>query len=391
MPDQPTTDDKRQSTSRHAEAAAAVLEWYGWHRRRLPWRAEPAAKPNPYHVWLSEIMLQQTTVATVEKRFGEFIRRWPNIRKLAGADRGEVMEAWAGLGYYARARNLHACAIEVVENHRGRFPDTESGLRSLPGIGSYTAASIAAIAFGQRAVVVDANIERVAARWEGITTPLPSAKREIRAVVDALTPGPDEVGEDGRHPAGDFAQALMDIGADVCTPPRKAAGGLTGPKCDVCPLHSTCLGRLGDPASIPARKPKGERPVRRGFAIVAEDARGRLLMRRRGDEGMLGGMLVFPGDHWADGSKDKADYPLEEDPVLADLLDAGETVEVGAKVGHVFSHFRLELTVVKVALEDGWAAPGAAESWLAIPKDELSEAALPTVVRKAARAAGYEA
>ena len=373
------TAARPRSSKRHRDAAAAALAWYAANRRRLPWRAGPGERPDPYRVWLSEVMLQQTTVATVEGYFAGFIRRWPTIRDLAAADRNEVMEAWAGLGYYARARNLHACAVQVVEQHGGRFPETEAELRRLPGIGDYTAAAVAAIAFGQKAVVVDANIERVAARWAAIETPLPAAKAEIRAVVDAMTP----------DRAGDFAQALMDIGAGICTAPGRGGGGVSAPDCPVCPLHDTCKGRLKDPAALPVKKPKAPRPERRGFAVIAEDGAGNLLMRRRGDAGMLGGMLVFPGDHWADGRPGKTDYPLAEDPALARLLEAGKASVLNTKVEHVFSHFRLTLTVVRLAIDDAEDAAG--RHWLAVPKDSLGEAALPTVMRKAARAAGFEA
>ena len=376
------------STDRHADAAAAVLEWYGRSRRKLPWRTEPGERPDPYRVWLSEVMLQQTTVATVKTCFDDFIRRWPSVRDLAAANRDEVMEAWAGLGYYARARNLHACAVAVAGNHGGRFPDSEEELRKLPGIGDYTAAAVAAIAFGRRAVVVDANIERVAARWAAIATPLPGAKAEIRAVVDAMTPG--DAGDGGWHAAGDFAQALMDIGTGICTAPRRRKGGMSAPDCPACPLRPTCLGRLDDPAGFPVKKPKAPRPDRRGFAVVAEDGAGNLLMRRRDDDGMLGGMLVFPGDHWADGRPGKTDYPLDEDPALARLLDAGEAEVLNAGVEHVFSHFRVVLTVVRLSLA-GPADAATGGSWTVVPKDGLKGAALPTVMRKAARAAGYNA
>ena len=374
------TDARPKPSKRHRDAAAAALAWYASNRRRLPWRAEPGERPDPYRVWLSEVMLQQTTVATVEGYFAGFIRRWPTVRDLAAADRGEVMEAWAGLGYYARARNLHACAVEVAESHGGRFPDTEAELRRLPGIGGYTAAAVAAIAFGRRAVVVDANIERVGARWAAIEIPLPAAKAGIRAEVDAMTP----------DRAGDFAQALMDIGAGICTATRRVeGGGASAPRCAICPLRGTCRGRLGNPAALPVRRPRAPRPERRGFAVIAEDGAGNLLMRRRGDDGMLGGMLVFPGDHWADGRPGKTDYPVDENPALAPLLASGEPTVLNARVEHVFSHFRLDLTVVRLAIGDAKTAAGG--PWIAVPKESLRDAALPTVMRKAARAAGFEA
>ena len=375
------------ATQRHREATTAVLEWYQRHRRHLPWRAAPGERPDPYRVWLSEVMLQQTTVAAVEGYFDEFIRRWPAVQDLAAASRDEVMEAWAGLGYYARARNLHACAVAVMEQHGGRFPGTEAELRALPGIGDYTAAAVAAIAFGRRAVVVDANIERVAARWAAIATPLPAARLEIRAVVDALTPRSGDNSGD----AGDFAQALMDIGSGICVAPRRSRGGPAAPDCPLCPLRDTCEGRLGDPAALPARKPKAPRPDRRGFAVIAEDGAGNLLVKRRGNTGMLGGMLVFPGDHWADGRPGKTDYPLGGDPALAGLLASGRAVTLDKKVEHVFSHFRVILTIIRLAIDAPAAGGGSAEPWLTVHRDALESAALPTVMRKAARAAGYNA
>ena len=225
-------------SDRHHAATTALLSWYETHSRVLPWRAPAGSSADPYAVWLSEIMLQQTTVATVKTYFNAFISRWPDVRALAAAPRDDVLAAWAGLGYYARARNLHAAAVTVAEQHDGRFPDTEAGLRALPGIGPYTAAAIAAIAFGRRAVVVDGNIERVTARWQDVQIPLPKAKPTLHAVMDALTP-------DDR--AGDFAQAMMDLGAMVCTPPRrqKADSARSLPDCASCPLHATCLGRKG--------------------------------------------------------------------------------------------------------------------------------------------------
>ena len=220
---------QRRATSRagdcEASIADALFAWYDRERRQLPWRAEPGEAPDPYKVWLSEIMLQQTTVKAVLPRYGLFLRSWPNVGALANADLGEVLAAWAGLGYYARARNLHACARTVVDRHGGRFPTTETELRTLPGIGDYTAAAIAAIAFGEPATPVDGNIERVVARLFAVTTPLPDAKAEIKALAKSLTP---------KKRPGDFAQAMMDLGATLCTPRR--------PACGLCPVRSWCQG-----------------------------------------------------------------------------------------------------------------------------------------------------
>ncbi|CAI8431250.1 MAG: Adenine DNA glycosylase [SAR116 cluster bacterium MED-G04] len=369
------TGKSAKITQRHLDAASAVLNWYDSHRRHLPWRAGPGQPVDPYRVWLSEVMLQQTTVATVRSAFAEFTRRWPGVADLAAASRDEVMEQWAGLGYYARARNLHACAVAVVNDHGGVFPDTEDELRKLPGVGAYTAAAVAAIAFGRRAVVMDGNIERVAARWQAITTLLPAAKPEIHAEVDALTPD---------HRAGDFAQAMMDIGATICTPARKSKGRLSQPDCDACPLFETCMGRQGDPALLPMKKPKTPRPDRFGVAVVAEDEAGNILLERRGDKGMLGGMLVFPGSNWADGTPAQSRYPLEDNQAAKRLLEGGEAVTLNGNVEHIFSHFRVILMVIRVK-------PASGEGWLKVPKNELSGAALPTVMRKVARLAGLEA
>ena len=243
---------QRRATSRagdcEASIADALFAWYDRERRQLPWRAEPGEAPDPYKVWLSEIMLQQTTVKAVLPRYGLFLRSWPNVSALANADLGEVLAAWAGLGYYARARNLHACARTVVDRHGGRFPTTETELRTLPGIGDYTAAAIAAIAFGEPATPVDGNIERVVARLFAVTTPLPDAKAETKALAKTLTP---------KQRPGDLAQAMMDLGATLCTPRR--------PACGLCPVRSWCKGYAdGLAEALPLREAKTERPVRRG-------------------------------------------------------------------------------------------------------------------------------
>ena len=262
--------------------ADAVLAWYDRERRRLPWRAEHGEAPDPYRVWLSEIMLQQTTVKAVLPRYDLFLRRWPDVAALARAELGEVLAAWAGLGYYARARNLHACARVVAERHGGKFPEDEAALRRLPGVGDYTAAAIAAIAFGKRATPVDGNIERVVARLFAVTTPLPAAKTEIRALAETLTP---------ETRSGDFAQAMMDLGATICTPRR--------PACGLCPVRPDCRGYAdGLAEALPYREAKGERPVRRGATFVAVRADGAVLLRERPLHGLLGGMLETPSSPW---------------------------------------------------------------------------------------------
>ncbi|WP_192649563.1 A/G-specific adenine glycosylase [Sphingopyxis sp. OAS728] len=322
-----------------SDFAERLLGWYDRSARALPWRIAPRSggEPDPYRIWLSEVMLQQTTVAAVAGYFARFTERWPTVADLAAADDADVMAAWAGLGYYARARNLLACAREVVRKHGGRFPDSEAGLRALPGIGDYTAASVAAIAFGRPAVVVDANIERVIARHRLIETPLPMAKREIRAVLEPLVP-------DDRP--GDFAQALMDLGATVCTP--------RAPACAICPLMADCRARgRGDIERLPVKPPKKAKPHRHGLAHWIERD-GKLWLVRRPDKGMLGGMRALPGGDWSD-------TPSESGIVSVD---------------HGFTHFDLTLALVRRGAPDA-AAEG--EWW---PIAELDAAGLPTLYRK---------
>ncbi len=278
-----TAEDDRGSV------AEALLAWYGREARALPWRAPPGVRQDPYKVWLSEIMLQQTTVKAVLPRYADFLRRWPGVKALARAELGEVLAAWAGLGYYARARNLHACARVVADEHGGHFPETEAELRKLPGVGGYTAAAIASIAFGVRAAPVDGNIERVIARLFAVETPLPAAKAEIKALAEGLTP---ETG------AGDYAQAMMDLGATICTPRR--------PACGLCPLRPRCRGLAeGIAEQLPYKEEKGERPTRRGAAFVALRRDGAVLLRERPLKGLLGGMLETPIDAMGGGRAER--------------------------------------------------------------------------------------
>ena len=335
-----------------ATVSDMLLDWYDAHARDLPWRARPGAPaPDPYRVWLSEVMLQQTTVAAVKPYFAAFTTRWPNVAALAAAPEEEVMAAWAGLGYYSRARNLVKCARTVAQ--RGGFPDTEEGLRELPGLGAYTAAAVAAIAFDRRAVVVDANVERVVARLFAITDPLPGARKPIRAAADAITP---------ERRAGDFAQAMMDLGATICT--------ARDPKCLLCPLASLCEGRAtGDPARLPTKPPKKPKPVRQGRAFWIEREGAVWLVRREG-KGMLGGMRALPDDGWNARSDGKG-----EPPVATEWRNAG-------LVRHTFTHFGLELAVF--VSRDAGQPEGAGEWW---PIADLDEAGLPTLFAKAARLA----
>ncbi len=337
-----------------------LLYWYDKHARDLPWRLPPGApRPDdaayPYRVWLSEVMLQQTTVAAVKPYFAKFTQIWPTVQDLASASDDEVMAAWAGLGYYSRARNLVKCASEVAE--RGGFPETEAELRELPGLGAYTAAAIAAIAFGKRAVVVDANVERVVSRLFAIDEPLPAARKAIRAHAETITP-------DKR--AGDFAQAMMDLGSNTCT--SKA------PKCLLCPLSDDCKGRkAGDPERLPVKPPKKAKPERRGTAFWIERLNGRareVWLVTRAGTGMLGGMRALPDDGWnarADGSQ-KA--PL-----------TGEWEELGA-VRHTFTHAHLTLAVRRTLVDETPLGEGV---WWAV--ENLEDAGLPTLFAKAARLA----
>ncbi|MET0375855.1 MAG: A/G-specific adenine glycosylase [Rhizorhabdus sp.] len=331
--------------------AENLLAWYDKHRRRLPWRAEPGAPPTePYRVWLSEIMLQQTTVAAVKPYFERFTTRWPTVADLAAADDADVMAAWAGLGYYARARNLIACARTVSGEHGGRFPDSEAALRALPGLGDYSAAAVAAIAFGRRAVVVDANVERVVSRLFAFAEPLPQARPALRRLVDSITP-------DER--AGDFAQAMMDLGSGIC--------GVRAPQCLICPLSAGCAAReIGTPESWPVKAAKRAKPQRRGTAYWIEHD-GRVWLIRRPAKGLLGGMRALPTGPWHDDD----DPGVDEAPVTADWRDAGT-------VAHVFTHFALDLRVMTTMLAHG---SGDGEWW---PIDRIGEAGLPTLFARAA-------
>jgi A/G-specific adenine glycosylase len=331
------------------EAGLRLLAWYDTAARIMPWRTSPEDRkagvlPDPYHVWLSEVMLQQTTVAAVRDYFRRFLARWPTVADLAAADDTEVMGEWAGLGYYARARNLLACARAVVEAHVGQFPDTVEGLRTLPGVGPYTAAAVAAIAFDRPAVVVDGNVERVCARLFGVETAMPAAKPELVRLAGLLTP-------DLRP--GDHAQAMMDLGATICSP-RK-------PACGICPLMTLCAGRQrGIAADLPRKLPKPPKPVRQGVVWVAIRADGAVLVEQRPPRGLLGGMPGFPGDGW-DGAGGAI-------PVAADWRLAGA-------LRHTFTHFHLDLQVM-VARTNGNPERGAFVT-------QFRADDLPTLMRKA--------
>ena len=328
-----------------------LLAWYDANARALPWRVGPAdnalgVRADPYRVWLSEVMLQQTTVPHATPYFLDFTRRWPKVTDLAAAADGDVMAAWAGLGYYARARNLLACARAVADEHAGVFPDTEAGLLALPGVGAYTAAAVAAIAFDRPANVVDGNVERVISRLFAVQDPMPGAKPELKALAATLV-GPDR--------PGDWAQALMDLGATVCRP--------KAPLCDRCPLAETCVARAeGAPETYPRKTAKAERPHRHGVAYVLMQG-DRVGLVRRPDKGLLGGMLALPSSDWGPAPVDGGA------PAAAAWRPAGQ-------IEHVFTHFSLTLRVMR--------ADGAAPDLIWTPIDEAARS-LPSVFLKALR------
>jgi A/G-specific adenine glycosylase len=331
---------------------ADLLAWYDRHRRDLPWRAPAGVRPDPYRVWLSEIMLQQTTVITVAPYFDRFVARWPTVSSLAAAALDEVLHQWQGLGYYARARNLHACARAVAERHDGRFPDDVAGLRALPGIGDYTAAAIAAIAFDRREAAVDGNLERVVARLFAVSEQMPAAKPRLRALARGLVPA-------GRP--GDFAQAMMDLGATICTPRR--------PRCVLCPWQRDCAARAGGFAEdLPARAEKPERPLRHGVVFWLVRGDGAVLLRRREEKGLLGGMIEVPSTPWREASWSGAD-------ALASAPADVKWTPLPGTVQHGFTHFRLDLTILAGTTDappDGiWARP-----------EQFKDYAFPTLTKK---------
>jgi A/G-specific adenine glycosylase len=360
---------RKKSPSPDQEKAAAarpvlLLEWYDRHRRVLPWRPPAGQRPVPYAVWLSEIMLQQTTVKAVGPYFEKFLTRWPDVAALGRASLDDVLRMWAGLGYYSRARNLHACAVAVLREHNGVFPDTEEGLRTLPGIGPYTAAAIAAIAFGRRTMPVDGNIERVVSRLFAIEEPLPQAKPLVRQFAETLL-GEARAGDE-KSRAGDSAQALMDLGASICTPKR--------PACSLCALFEACAARLrGDQESFPRKAAKKTGELRRGAAFVVTRG-GELLVRSRPEKGLLGGMTEVPGSDWRAAQDDED--ALKQTPRLSGVKRWHRKAGV---VTHVFTHFPLELVVYTAHVPARARAPKGMR-W--VPIATLAGEALPNVMRK---------
>lgn len=345
-----------KSTSHlHAET---LLAWYDRHHRDLPWRVAPGRKeqPNPYHVWLSEIMLQQTTVAVVKDYFEKFLVTWPKVESLAAAELDDVLRAWAGLGYYARARNLHKCARQVVYAHRGEFPQTPEALAKLPGIGPYTAAAISAIAFNVPIAAVDGNVERVMARLYAVETPLPGAKDELRALAAELVP---------QYRAGDYAQAVMDLGATICAP-RKA-------NCLICPWAQRCEGRrLGIAETLPRKSARKPKPVRHGVCFWVESDDGAVLLRRRPEKGLLGGMMEVPSGEW---TETESEAYQASGPVNANWR------ALRGKVSHTFTHFHLNLEV-RVARPVARETVVERDGYRWVARENLAGEALPSVMRK---------
>ena len=340
------------------ETAFRLLAWYDEHARHLPWRSPPGEVADPYHVWLSEIMLQQTTVAAVIPYFHKFLQRWPRVEDLAAAPLDDVLAAWAGLGYYARARNLHRCARVVSETLKGRFPSEEAELLKLPGVGAYTAAAIAAIAFDRKATVVDGNVERVTARLFAVSDPLPDAKKILKAQAARLTP---------EQRPGDYAQAMMDLGATVCLPKT--------PKCGLCPLEDLCQGRArGLAAELPRRAPKAARPTRRCVAFWLTDPSGAVLLRRRPETGLLGGMMELPSTPW-----ETRRWDTEQARGFAPVKMTWQPMP--GIVAHTFTHFHLEAEIWAGRLEE--PDSGLDGRWVSM--DDLATQALPSVMRKMLR------
>jgi A/G-specific adenine glycosylase len=337
---------------------AALLDWFDRHRRVMPWRAAKGRRPNPYHVWLSEIMLQQTTVVTVGPYFVKFTGLWPTVADLAAANLDDVLTAWAGLGYYARARNLHKCAQGIMAQHGGKFPKDEAALLALPGIGPYTAAAITSIAFDKPAVAVDGNVERVVSRFDGIEAPLPPSKPAIRAGAARLA--------EGNPRPGDFTQALMELGATVCTP-RK-------PRCGLCPWQNSCTARkAGNAEELPRKLPKKAKPAKTGKVYWILNDKGQVLIQKRGEKGLYGGMYQLPTTEWREAGEASEDHPA--------FVSARALAPVGASVRHSFTHFDLSLEIWQARMAGRTLPEGG--KW--VSATTLHRYALPTLMQKVVR------
>jgi A/G-specific adenine glycosylase len=360
------TGTRRSDKSSHKkirEFRGQLLEWYDRHGRDLPWRAKDGTAANPYHVWLSEIMLQQTTVRAVHDYFIKFIDKWPDIHALAAAGQEEVMQAWAGLGYYARARNLHSCARVVSRELAGVFPKNQQGLRQLPGIGEYTSAAMAAILYNEPATVVDGNIERVTARFFAVTEPLPAAKATLKRQASAFF-------KDYTERPGDLAQALMDLGAAICIP--------KAPRCGLCPVSAHCMGKkAGNAALLPQKSSPGEKPQKFGYVYWIQDKQGRVLVHRRPQKGLLGGMACLPTTAWEERSK-KRPRPNTLFPAAAN--PGGKKA---MRIRHSFTHFDLELELKTLRDHPQIDPPSDGYFWSDV--DQMAEIGLPTVFEKARR------
>jgi A/G-specific adenine glycosylase len=362
------TDDSTSKGGLKSPSAAEIngfrkslLNWYDRNRRSLPWRATQG-QGSPYHVWLSEIMLQQTVVAAVIPYFTKFVEKWPRVEDLAAADTEEVMKEWAGLGYYARARNLHKCARIITHEHNGVFPDTQEGLRDLPGIGEYTSAAIAAIAFDRPATVIDGNVDRVVARYFAVEEPFPEGKKQVRHFAQMLSEGRSD------RP-GDFAQAMMDLGATVCIPKN--------PRCTICPVAAACHGRLaGIQDELPRKALPKAKPHKHGYVYWITDSKGRVLLERRDEVQMMGGMLGLPVSSW-ELSKAK----VAHDPVFSNVLDIRAIK--GIKVMHSFTHF--DLTLAGYAGKVDKTAPFRGPRYVWVAAEDVAKAGLPSLFVKAVK------
>lgn len=353
----PALDHSNPAEISHLVASGRLLAWYDIHRRVLPWRANAGDGIDPYRVWLSEIMLQQTTVKTVGPYFEKFVTRWPTVADLAASPLDDVLSMWAGLGYYSRARNLHACAVSVMKDHGGSFPDTEVGLRKLPGIGPYTAAAIAAIAFGRPVMPVDGNIERITTRVFAVDGVLPQAKPLVTELAQTFL---------DTERAGDSAQAMMDVGSSICRP--------RNPDCGACPFAEDCKARAeGSQETYPRKLKKKSGELRRGAAFVVRRGDA-ILLRTRPPKGLLGGMAEVPTSEWS--SEVDGDQALSQAPDISGNL---RWKRMPGTVSHVFTHFRLELSVYVAEVVDGTAAP---EGMRFTRGKDLDGEALPTVMRK---------